>query len=147
MSFLFVFSLLSSFVGRGRDQDARSQKKRASRSMSSQVFAAIYMLFGRFPPIKGDIKKHLFWTTFGSLLNHFWTTFRPLFGSKMESKVTQTPTQTQTHRRMRGRARKIRNHTFKNKDTASKKTRFPFHVFPGFKSSDSTAEWHRFWDI
>ena len=59
---------------------------------------------------------------------HFWITFGPLFDHlldpkwyKMESKVTQTPTQTQTHRRMRGRARKIRNNTFKNKDTASKK--------------------------
>ena len=74
-----------------------------------------------------------FWTAFGSLFDHF---LDPKW-NKMESKVTQTQTQTQTqtHRRMRGRARKIRNHTFKNKDTASKKTRFPFHVFPGFRKA------------
>ena len=69
-----------------------------------------------------------FWIAFGPFFDHF---FNPKW-NKMESKVIQTQTQTQTHRRMRGRAKKIRNNTLKNKDKASKKTRFPFHVFPGF---------------
>ena len=64
--------------------------------MSSQVFGAIYMLFARFPPIKGDIKKHLFGTTFGSLLDHFWTTFRPLFVFKMVQNGIKSETDTDT---------------------------------------------------